>query len=493
MGILVLDIGTSSMRGIVYDEKGNGVYKKQMEHSPVYLSDTLVEQNPFEFRDEAITILSACAQWCKENMVEIQGIATTSQRSSVIPFGKGGEPVSNTIMWQDKRNVPICKRLEPMGERIFQLTGARINPVFSGTKMMWLKENQRELYDTSEKLAVIPDYIMHEMTGEWLTDATYASRSLLLNLRERDWDGELLEISGIDRKKLCRITEPGRISAVVSKTFSEKTGIPEGTPVISAGGDQQCAALGMGVYSQGSAMVSAGTGAYIIAASERVPEGLKPDVICNASAIPGQYILESSILTCCSVFDWVLRLCYGMNDKNRKEVYGLVHQELSEGDGTDFGILLLPYFQGRGTPDWNSSARGSISGLTLGTSRADIARAALEGISCEISGNLDIIKAYTGSMEQIRLCGGLANSPDFRGILAAACGRDIRTFQDNEATAAGALISAAVALGQYEDYHQAFQSLRGSGETEDTSCCPKKAARMEHVKKKFQDMYDRIG
>lgn len=488
MGILVLDIGTSSMRGIVYDKKGEALYKKQMEHSPVYLSDILVEQDPHEFRDEAVVILKDCAEWCRENQVEIQAVSTTSQRSSVIPFGKDGEPLGNTIMWQDKRNVPICQRLAPYGERIFELTGARINPVFSGTKMMWLKENQKEVYEASDKLAVIPDYIMHEMTGEWLTDATYASRSLMINLRERDWDQELLGIFGIDREKLCEIREPGGITARVSGAFAKKTGIPEGTPVVSAGGDQQCAALGMGVYSQGSAMVSAGTGAYIIAASEQVPKGLKQDVICNASAIPGQYILESSILTCCSVFDWVLRLCYGMNDKNRKEVYGLVHKELSEAGG-ESDVLLLPYFQGRGTPDWNSNARGSISGLTLGTTRSDIARAALEGISCEISENLDIIKAYTGTMEQIRLCGGLANSPDFRGILAAACQRTINTFQDNEATAAGALISAAVALGEYGSYEEAFQNLRGDGVTEDTECCAARGQRMERVRKSFREAY----
>ena len=231
------------------------------------------------------------------------------------------------------------------------------------------------------------------------------------------------------------------MAGTVSRDCAARTGLMEGTPVISAGGDQQCAALGMGILNRGDLEVSAGTGAYIIAASGEVPPGLQPDVICNASAVPGEYILESSILSCASVFNWFLRIGYGMTEENRKEAYAAANEEIRQSLAKEDAPMLLPFFQGRGTPDWNSRAKGCLNNLTLGTTRGDIARSIMEGLGYEIEANIDAIKRYTGSAGQIALCGGLANSDVFCRILAGICGRGIDTYLDNEATAIGAWLS----------------------------------------------------
>ena len=265
MGIAVLDIGTSSMRGILYGGKGKKLFTEQVMYSPVYLPGDRVEQDPGDWKNAMERVMRACAAYGRENHVPVEAVSLTSQRSSVIAVDRDGNAIGNAIMWQDKRVLPLLKELRPYEKRIFSLTGSRINPVFSGSKMMWVRRFMPEVYEKTGHLAVIPDYIIHEMTGRWVTDATYGSRSLLMNLRTRHWDRELLALFEVDQEKLCEIIEPGSVAGTITRECAEKTGLPEGTPVISAGGDQQCAAIGMGILSCGDMEISAGTGAYIIA------------------------------------------------------------------------------------------------------------------------------------------------------------------------------------------------------------------------------------
>lgn len=489
MGIAVLDVGTSSMRGILYTNQGEKRFTRQISYSPLYLGEGCVEQEPAVWDNAMTQIMRACAKRAEEEREEIDAIALTAQRSSVIPMDKDGYPLGNAVMWQDKRNLGVVEELACSREQIARLTGSRPNPVFSGPKMLWIKRNEPERYQRAAHLAVIPDFLLYQITGTWVTDATYASRSLLMNLYSRQWDEEMLALLEVEKEKLSAIIQPGSIAGKVSRMWSRKTGIKQGTPVVSAGGDQQCAALGMGVIKTGSMEVSVGTGAFILAASARVPAGLRDDVICNASAIPGEYILESSIPACASVFNWVLRLCYGLRDDNREEVYRQVNREMEQSMQTSEAPLVLPFFQGRGTPDFNSSARGTIQQLSLGTGRGDLARAVLEGIACELALNMEILEGYTGRGDSLYLCGGLANSPVFCRILSAICQRRVSVYQDNEATAVGAFISAAVAMGFYDHYLQAFSQARKGQSVQEIQADPVLTENYRSKKEQYQELY----
>ncbi len=492
MGVGVLDIGTSSMRGILYGDEGQKLFSEQVGYTPSYLKNDWVEQNPEDWKSSMEHIMKACAQFAAGRGEKIRAISVTSQRSSVIPIGGDDKPVGNAIMWQDKRVVEMLKKLSPYNNRIFQLTGSKINPVFSGPKMMWIRKHNPQLYQAAKRLVVIPDYIIHEMTGNWVTDATYGSRSLLMNLRTRKWDDELLKLFCVEREKLCNIIEPGSIAGTVSSECARKTGLEEGIPVISAGGDQQCAALGLGIIKQGALEVSAGTGAYIIGAQRDVPGDLKDDVICNASAIPGEYVLESSILSCASVFNWFLRIGYGMERESEGKVYEIVNREMIESLKRDDSLIMLPFFQGRGTPDWNSEATGCFHNLTLGSQRGDIARSILEGIGYEINTNISTIRKYAGQTGQIYVCGGLANSEVFCRILATICGNRIFTYSDNEAAAAGAWMSAAVTLGLYPDYTSAFIQGRLNHSVNEVETDKGMQERYYRGKEEYSRLYDQL-
>lgn len=492
MGIVVLDVGTSSMRGIFYSNEGKKCFTNQISYSPVYLEGDRAEQDPEDWRRAMRENLKACRQWAEGCGEQIEAISLTSQRSSVIPVDEAGKPAAPAIMWQDKRVTELAKKLSPYNSRIFELTGSQLNPVFSGLKMAWIRACAPELYKKARRLVVIPDYLIHEMTGSWVSDATYGSRSLLMNLRTRAWDRELLELFGVEEEKLCPIIEPGSVAGYVKKQWAEETGLPVGIPVISAGGDQQCAALGMGVIRQGAIEISAGTGAYIIAASDRIPEQMGEDVTCNASAIPGAYILESSVLSCASAFNWLLRLCYGMREDNRSQVYELVNREMEESLKREDSLAVLPFFQGRGTPDWNSSARGVFHNMTLGTRREDMARALLEGLGYEIAANVDTIRSYVGPEGPLYACGGLVNSPVFRRILAGACGCMVRTYQDQEAAGIGGWMSAAVALGIFGNYEEAFAKAREDSPFEGVQAEEALVKRCKAGKEAYERLYEKL-
>lgn len=301
MNFLILDVGTSSMRGILFRGTGEMMNTVQKTYQVITLDHGWVEQNPLDFKNHMTAIVKESAAWAGEHGEIIDAVAITSQRSSVIPVDENGNHLGNAQMWQDKRTVPMCKAMEEHHREIFKLCGSRVNPVFSGAKMKWMRQNQPDLYEKAYKLTVIPDYLVYHMTGEFATDWTYGSRSLLMNLKTCQWDDRLLELFEVDKEKLCKLHAPGSILGRTTKTFAEETGLPEGTPVISAGGDQQCGMLGQGVVKDGQVSLTLGTGGFLLTTCKEVPENLDWDVVCNASSAAGNYILEANMLT------WYLR------------------------------------------------------------------------------------------------------------------------------------------------------------------------------------------
>lgn len=485
MNILVIDVGTSSMRGILFSHEGKLLAEKQTLYSVSYLENSWVEQEASDWENALYGIIKTVAGVAEKKQWGIDAVTITSQRSSVIPVDQNIHPLCNAIMWQDKRTNEICERFSPLNDKVFSLCGSRINPVFSASKMTWIRENRPEIYKKTYKFLVIPDYLIYLMTGELCTDYTYGSRSLLMNIYSHQWDDELLDIFQVEKEKLCDLIEPGSICGRVTKEFSELTGCPEGIPVITAGGDQQCGAIGQGVVKKGILSVTAGTGGFLITATDKVPEHLEPDVICNFSSIKNQYILESSVLTCCSAFDWFQREFYGGCS------YDEINAAIESSPVGSNGCVCLPYFQGRGTPDWNNLAKAEFSNVTLGTTKADMLRSLLEGICYEIGNGIDTMGKYLDILD-IFVNGGLTNSEVFNRIQCCVYGTKIIRRGKADATARGALMVAAQAAGAYSSVEEAFKQISQNDEVkvylpneEYTQQYEKYKGQMNHLYKKL--------
>lgn len=456
--ILVIDVGTSSMRGVLFDEVGKVIHVVQKKYQTLYMSPILVEEEPAVWRATLMGILKEQAAYTKEMGLTVAALSMTSQRSSIIPVDRDGKPLRNAIMWMDKRNGDIAAEMSQYRKEIFQKTGARVNTVFSGTKMTWVHRHEPEVYKAAHKIITIADYLAWLMTGQYKTDHTYASRSLLLNIRKRVWDEDMLKLLEVDREKLCDLIAPGAIQGFTTAALETATGIPAGLPLISAGGDQQCAALGMGVIAQGDMEITTGTGAFLIASSDHVPDDLSDEIICGAHAVPGYYALEASMLACASVYDWFHNQFY--QDYPRDGRIPAVNADVEKSPAGAKGTLALPYFQGRGTPDWNSDARGAFLNLTPNASRGDLARTLLEAIALEAGNSVELLQRYIGSDGSLYINGGLTKFEEFNRIQASAYDRPVRKSSNPEQTSLGAWSSAAVALGIYQNHAAAIAKAK---------------------------------
>ncbi len=458
MNLLVIDVGTSSIRGVLFDENGKELFVHQIEYDVIYQSEILAEQNPSDWENSLYEIARKAVEFAKVRGIAIDALSMTSQRSSVIAVDEQGKALRNAIMWQDKRNSGIVKELKAHEEFIFAKTAAHLNTVFSGSKMTWIKRNEPEIYQKAYKLLTIADFLTHLMTGEFRTDHTYGSRSLLMDIRTRQWDDELLRLFEVDREKLCDLVSPGSVIGHITEEFAAITGIPAGIPLISGGGDQQSAALGHGLTGTGTMEITTGTGAYILAFCDQVPRDLHPDVICGAHVIPGKYVLESSMVTCASLYNWLYRNFYDDGTPGRK-FEKMNEMVLSSPAGCN-GCVALPYFQGRGTPDWNSGARGGFMNVTLNTTLADMTRSILEAIAYEACNNVEVLERYAGKASRIYIGGGLTMFSAFNQMQADIYQRELMRFEDSEQTVLGAWANAAVTLGMFADYDEALSRAK---------------------------------
>ncbi len=485
MNILVLDVGTSGMKGVLMDNKGEKLVSTCRKYSVTFMQDGRVEQNPFDWKKAMLGILKEIVAKAETMKVSVDAISLTSQRSSVVAVDHNMNPWGNAIMWQDKRTKDICRELEKENDLIFQRCGAKVNPLFSGSKMTWIRENCPEIYEKTYKFLVIPDYLIYILTGKLCTDYTYGSRSLLMNIHKCEWDKEQLRMFRVDEEKLCDLVKPGSICGETTFEIEKETGCKKGIPVITAGGDQQCGAIGQGVVKEGCLSVTVGTGGFLVTAVNKIPEDLKSDVICNIHAVKESYILESNIITCCSALDWFKREFY------ENWSYEEMNAEAEKSPAGANGCLCVPYFQGRSTPDWNNDAKGLFANITLGTRKRDILRSLLESIAYEIDNGIWIMNGYK-NITEINVNGGLTNSAVFNEIQCNVYGRKILKRGDSDSTVRGAYMVAAVTLGLYDTVEDAFEALDKDHEIKEYIPKDHTVRKYEACRQKMNEIYEQV-
>lgn len=457
--VIIIDVGTSGIRAVVFDACGEILRISKRQNPPQYLSGDRVECSSENYVKNLIAVTREAVEFAS-GRYDIEAVGLTCHRSCILPVSGKIEPLHSIIMWQDKRAASVCQRLKPHEREIYAKTGTRLSPVFAGSKICWLREEMPELYNKSDKIIVVADYLLHTMTGALSTDCTYGSRSSLMDIKKLRWDAEMLKLFNVDAAKLAPISAQSAVAGRISADFSRRTGLREGTPVVSAGGDQQCGALGAGVLSFGDTQITSGTGSYIVTQSPEAVLDEQMRFICNVSAVPGMYVLEASNISSAAAYNWFFNEFY-RRDNPDLEIKSSIDTEAAKSPPGSNGVIVLPYFQGRGTPDWNSRATGSFFGVTLSSTRGDFARAMLEGIVLENAGNLGAIQQRIGKKSRVTVSGGLTKSRLFNQIQADAYNCDIILCPTDESTATGAFISTCVAVGLAPSFESIIPNTRG--------------------------------
>ncbi len=486
---IILDVGTSGMKACLYNEGGSLLFTASSEYEASFTPPSLVEQNPNDWLDAMISTLKELGDYLKAKDMVPEAIAITSQRASVIPVDKKGQPLRDAIMWQDKRTIDICDRMQEKitMKEVYQKTGLRINPYFSLPRILWIKENEENIYKKTHKFLGVQDFLVYQLTGEFKTDWSQASRTMLMNIENFQWDEDMIRIFELDREKLCELVAPGDQGGKLIEKISKVTGIKEGTPVIICGGDQQNAAVALKIIKPKMVQANTGTGSFVMAYSEKPIFDDKVRVVCSASAIPGKWIIEAGIFNTGAIYRW-FRNQFGYDTNS----FDSLNAEALKSPIGSNGVMLIPHFEGSAAPYWNPLAKGLFFNISLGSTRGDMARAIIEGIALEIAENISLIETLTGEMEVVSVAGGMTKFNLFNEIQANTFNKDVAKYENSEATSLGAAICTFVSLGVYDSFEEAFEYMV-SEKPQIVSCNPEEALIYKDIRERKNVLYNTLN
>jgi glycerol kinase len=451
--VLAIDQGTTGTTCLVLDEHCTLIGRAYSEFTQHYPRPGWVEHDAAEiWRVTQRVAREAIAGARGRGAVEIAGVGITNQRETIVVWDREtGEPVHRAIVWQDRRTAERCRELKEQGreEWVRARTGLVLDPYFSGTKLEWLLRNVSGLRERAERgelaAGTIDSWLVYKLTGRsaHVTDPTNASRTLLYNIDTLDWDDELLELFGVPRALLPEVRHSAEI-------YGESTEDALGLviPVAGMAGDQQAALFGQGCVTAGLAKNTYGTGAFLLlnTGAERVESksGLLTTVACGAQGEPC-YALEGSIFIAGAAVQW---LRDGIGIIESAEDTAALAQSL---DGND-GVYLVPAFVGLGAPHWNAEARGALYGLTRGTTRAHMVRAALEAMAYGTNDVLRAMEQDSGIIAtELGVDGGASLNDWLMQFQSDVIGLPVRRPQMVETTALGAAGLAGIATGVWRD------------------------------------------
>ena len=474
--ILVLDAGTTSTRAMAFAPDGRMLAVAQQELTQFYPQPGWVEHDAGEIWERTL----ACARSVAEQVGgadKLAGIGITNQRETVVAWDRAsGQPLHHALVWQDRRTADFCAGLKNAGQEpvVQASTGLLLDPYFSATKMRWLIDNVAEVASAAQRgqlaLGTVEDWLVYNLTGgAHLTDASNASRTLLLPLAGASWDPALCELFGVPQTALGQVVDnAGQFGTARADLLGHAV------PITGLAGDQQSATIGQGCLAPGETKATYGTGAFVLAnMGQTVPRSghrLLGTVLCQ---LGGQrsYALEGSVFVAGSLIKW-LRDSLGLI-ANAAESEALARSVADSG-----GVTVVPALSGLGAPHWLPEARGVITGLTFATTRAHIARAALEAMAMQTQ---DLARAFAADGAEwtaLKIDGGMSANDWMAQDLADVLQVPVERPHFVETTALGAAMLAGVGCGLFASLEAAAAAMRGDVQRF-TSGQPPAAARRE--------------
>jgi glycerol kinase len=451
--VLALDQGTTSSRAIVFDETGAECGRAQAEFAQHFPQPGWVEHDPADIWQSQRETARAALRAANVSAADLAAIGIANQRETTLLWDRAtGAPVHAAIVWQDRRTSPLCEELKARGlEPVFRAaTGLLLDPYFSGTKLAWLLDNVPGARVRAERgelaFGTVDTWLIWNLTGgrAHVTDYTNASRTLLFDIARLDWSDELLSALRIPRAVLPRaLPSIGTFGTTAASVFGAAI------PIAGVAGDQQAALVGQAGFARGIAKNTYGTGSFLVLNTGtevvRSESGLLSTVAYATEPGVATYALEGSIFVTGAAVQWLrdgLGLIAASSD---------IEQLAAQAPDTG-GVYFVPAFTGLGAPHWDPYARGAILGLTRGTSRAQIARAALEAMAYQ---TVDVVRAMERDanviLAELRVDGGAATNDLAMQFQADMLGVDVVRPQITETTALGAAYLAGIGSGVWHD------------------------------------------
>ena len=446
--VLALDQGTTSSRAIVFNRQGIVIAARQLPFEQHFPKPGWVEHDPEDLWASQLEAATGAIAAAQIEVGQIDSIGITNQRETTLLWDRAtGKPVHNAIVWQCRRSSGICKELREAGlsEMVARKTGLVLDPYFSATKLMWLFVEYPELRMRAERgelmFGTVDSWLVWRLTGLHRTDPTNASRTLLFNIRQGHWDTELLTAFRIPEAILPEVV-PSSSAEAFGRTKKELFGIE--IPVTGVAGDQQAALFGQACFEPGDVKNTYGTGCFALMNTGAFPVPSSHKLLTTVAWDLGQgytYALEGSVFVAGAVIQWLRDQLGLVRDAAESESLAL--------SGPDSGeVVLVPAFVGLGAPHWDSEARGTIVGLTRGSNRAHIVRAALESIAFQANDLLVAMERDFGRpLQSIKADGGASGNSFLMQFQADIAGHRVVLPEVQETTALGAAYLAGIASG----------------------------------------------
>jgi glycerol kinase len=448
--MLAIDQGTSSTKSTIFDKHGTAIAKGQEELKTLFLDDGFVEQDPEGIYQNVLASVTKCIDNFSANVGDISEIATvgiSNQRETFIVWDKTGTPLHNAVVWQCKRSINICNQLISKGlkNRIKNATGLMVDPYFSGTKLMWLCENNQKVKTAVDAgnayFGTVDTWLLFKLTNgkSYLTDHTNASRTLFFNLKTLQWDTALLEIFGLSKLNLPAI-KPSSFDFGKSDfggLFKDEL------PIQAMIGDSHAAAFGEGCFENGQAKATLGTGCSIMMnAGEKLPDANEGIVttICWSTPTRVDYALEGVIVSCGSTIEWMRTQIGLFNNVSETEA-------MATSVSDNNGVYIVPAFSGLGAPYWDMNRKGEIKGLTFDSTKNHIVRAGLESIVYQVR---NVIDAMKNDLHSLAINGGIISNKFVLELLADLVSKKLN-FGIADASGLGAAYLAGLGAGLFKD------------------------------------------
>ncbi|HHV61083.1 MAG TPA: carbohydrate kinase [Firmicutes bacterium] len=489
--LLGVDVGTTHLKAIVFDEKGNEISRSIKNTPSTTFPDGKAEQNPDElWRAVAATIAEAVSGMDGSDSHKIEGLAVASVAEAGVLLDSCGQWLYPIIAWYDLRTIAESNwwRETVGAEDIFAVTGLNADPMYSATKIMWIKHNHPEAYSKATRWLCTSDYINYRLTGEMAMDLSLASRTMLFDQRKQAWSEDFLNHAGLPTTLMPPTVNSGTLVGRITREAARITGLPEGVPVFAGGHDHLCGALAAGIIGTGLVLDSIGTAESLLGVTDTPklsPEVHKMGFGVGHHVVKDKYYIMGGTLSAGASIEWLARTFIlkdfnGLNsagaDANRssraatahggdasgsetRDAYRIIESLARESTPCARGLFFLPHLRGSGPPRRDPASRGVFIGLRAHHSLPEIIRATIEGLCFELRSGLEALEAAMGSnVREIRAIGGGAKNRFWLETKSTVLGRPVKLPGNPESVALGAALLAGIGAGIYRDEADAVKN-----------------------------------
>lgn len=465
MYVIGVDIGTTSTKAIVFDLSGRILGSHAVEY-PLYTPRPgWVEQDPGEILGAVLHSVKGAVAAAGVDPAQVAAVGFSSAMHSLLPLDEQFRPLGRALIWADNRAAEQAERIKRQmgGHEIYRRTGTPIHPMSPLTKLLWIREQQPDLFQRARYWAGLKEYVLQRLTGQWVMDIGLASATGLFHLERLDWDDEALALAGVRREQLPTPVDTTHVLRGVEPGYAQAMGLPETVALVVGAGDGTLSNLGTGAIEPGVVAATIGTSGAIRQVTDRPITDPRERTFCYALT-RDHWVVGGAISNGGIVLRWFRDNFAGPEREVARllgeDPYDVITRYAAQVEPGAGGLVFLPFLSGERAPYWNANARGVLFGLALHHTKAHVARAVLEAVIYAMHSVHQALEEQAGPSVEIRATGGFARSPLWLQIMADVFGREVVVAESHESSCLGAAVLAMVGTGLAPGLQVVHQMVR---------------------------------